>query len=251
MDTKLKQTSILMILLVVLVINPVKSQQFKLQSLDGAKIEFRLSKNDQNILSIIYASDTVYVRDVKDIKSARVLGNRFLMINYGVRAGTGISSTRTLLLSGYNRKLIKSLDVTSSFREEFLDFDNHVTSPMKVEVKSIYSVELSLVGNSKDSYKLGGKILDERSSVHESKTNYKRNWTETLNFDKNQQVFYNLYEDISGFFTVWDSQIQKRVKQSIKGRFIVIKLGNYKYYYIKGCWYQKSNKNELTKYAYS
>ncbi|MEE1946539.1 hypothetical protein VRU48_15545 [Pedobacter sp. KR3-3] len=251
MNTKLKQISIVAILLVVLVTNSVKSQQFKLQSLDGAKIEFRVSKNDQNILSIIYASDTVYVRDVKDIKSARVLGNRFLMINYGVRAGTGISSARTLLLSGYQKKLIKSLEVTSLFREDFLDFDNHVTSPMKAEVKSVYNVELSLLGNSIANYKLVVKIHDERTSMHAPKTDYNKNGVETLSFDKTDRVFYSLHEDISGYFTLWDSKMQKEIRKYVKGNFAIAKLGTYKYYYINGSWYFKSDNNELTKYAYN
>lgn len=239
MDTKLKQTLILMILLVVLVINSVKSQQFKLQSLDGAKIEFRVSKNDQNILSIIYASDTVYVRDVKNIKSARVLGGRFLLIDYGIRSGTGINSRKTLLLSAGHNKINTCLNITSFFHEEFLDFDNDVTSPMKAEVKSIYQAKLSLLGDRLANYKLVVKIRDERDSAHEPKTNYKKNLIETLNFDQERQVFYGTLEDISAYFTAWSAKSQREIKQYVDGRFAVIKLGNYKYYDINGVWYEE------------
>jgi aspartate carbamoyltransferase regulatory subunit len=252
MDTKLKQISIITTFLILSIVNVAKSQQYKLQSLNGDEIQFQLSKNDnQHVLSIAYSTDTVYVRDVGDVKEVTPLNNNFLSIVYGVRAGTGMTATRTLLLSVSNNKINQSLNLTSLFHDDFLDFNNYVSSPMKVEVKSVYTVTLSLTGNSISNYKIVSKIHDERSSVHSPKTNYNNNFVSTREFDKDQNVFCNLHEQISGYFTIWDPKIQKRIRQYIKGNFAVAKLGNYKYYFINRSWYRLTDKNYMTKYTYN
>ncbi len=239
MNAKLKRILVIALSLGALMINSAKSQEYKIQSLEGNNVRFKVSKNEKNTLFIAYLADTVYIRDVKDIQSARVLGGRFLLIDYGIRSGTGINSRKTLLLSAGHNKINTCLNITSLFHEEFLDFDSHVTSPMKAEVKSIYHAKLSLLGNRMVNYKLVVKIRDERSSAHEPKTNYKKNLIETLNFDQERQIFYSTLEDISAYFTIWNAKSQKEIKQYVNGRFAVAKLGNYKYYDINGVWYEK------------
>lgn len=252
MDSKLKYIYIITILLVVSVINQAKGQEYSLRSLNGDGAQFQLSKNDrENILSIIYSNDTVYVRDVEDIKIAKILNNNFLLIDYQVRAGTGMNVTKTLILAGSKNKISQSLSITSFFHEDFLDFNRQATSPMNVEVKSLDTVDLALIGDNIENYKLRAKIHEERRSTHAPKSNYKTDAFTTLIFDKTQNIFFNSHEHISGYYTIWDPKKQEESRQYIKGTFPVTKLGNDKYYYINHTWYKRSDKNYLTKYTYN
>lgn len=251
MSLQIKQISIITVLLIAFVVDIAKCQQYSLQSLNGDRIKIQLSVDDnRRILSVIYSVDTIWVRDVEELKSVETLHQQFLIINYRVRAGSGMSETRTLLLSASNNKINLSLDIISLFHEDFLDFNNYVTSPMKVEIKSIYKVKFDLTGNNIFNYKVAARIHELRTSVHAPKTNYNYHLRSTLHFDKNQNVFCNLYENLSASFIISDPKTQKEIKKYIKGNYAVAQFGNYKYYYINREWYHLAYKNALTKVAY-
>jgi hypothetical protein len=248
MYTKLKRIFIIAILLVSFIVNLAKSQVYSLRSLNGDAVLFKVSSNDEkSILSISYSKDTVYLGDVEYIKIAKVLSDNFLMVVYGIRAGSGLTSIRMILLSASNGKICQSLNITSLFKEEFLDFRRYVTSPMKVEVKRIYKVDISLISQN---YKLSAKIHDERKSVHDPKSNYNDDGVANLKFDRNQNIFYSSHEQISQYFTIFDPKTQEEIGQYIKGTLPVVKLGKYKYYYINRAWYEISDNNYLAKYTY-
>ncbi|WP_151088917.1 hypothetical protein [Hymenobacter baengnokdamensis] len=232
-------------------INVAKSQKYSLLSLKGDKIQFQLAKNaKKHVLYIAYSTDTIYVRDVEDVKKVSVINDKFLNIIYGVRAGTGITETRTLIVSGCNNKINQSLNITSLFSDNFLDFNNHVTSTMKVEVKSNYIVVFYLTGNDINNYKIVANLHDKRSSLHNPKANYNNHRITTLKFDRRLNIFYNSHEQISGYYTIWDPKIQKRIKQYIKGYFYVVHLGTYSYYYINNVWCMISDGFYINKYNY-
>lgn len=250
MGTQARRILTITILFVGFVINVAISQEYSLRSFSSGRMLIQTSLNDgKQILSITCPTDTIYIRDVDDVKTAKVLNNTFLMIVYHVRAGSGMHLMRTLLLSGSNNKICESLNIASLFKEEFLDFNKHVTSPMKVEVNSIYDAKLFLREDDSKNYKLSAKIHDERSSAHAPKTNYNNSSLTTLNFDKNLHIFYSSHEHMAGYFTIFDPKTQKEVKQYINSTLPVAKLGKYKYYYKKNVWYERFDSN-LTKCSY-
>ncbi|SDE40811.1 hypothetical protein SAMN05216464_10627 [Mucilaginibacter pineti] len=249
MDAALKRIAIITILLVGLVVNLAKGQVYNLKSFKGDDIQIKLLL-DKGILSIRFLKDTVCFRNVDNLKIMKVLNNNFLMIVYDARAGSGMHMVRTLILSANNNKICQSLNVTSFFKDEFLDFSKpHLTSPIEVEVKTVYNADLSLTGNNNQNYKLNGKVHGERKSVHEPKINYNYNDAASLHFDRNQNIFYNSHESIAQYFTIFDPKTQKEIKQYIKGTFPIAKLGRYKYYYIKNEWYERYD-NDLSKYSF-
>ena len=249
MDISLKRTAIITTLLVGLLVNLAKGQVYSLKSFKGDDVQIKLLL-DKGILSIRFLRDTVCFDNVNNLKITKILNNNFLMIAYDARAGSGMHMIRTLILSANNNKICQSLSITSFFKEEFLDFSKqHLTSPIEVEVKTIYNADLSLTGNNSQNYKLKAKVHGERKSVHEPEINYNYDVAASLNLDINQNVFYNSHENISQYFTVFDPKTQKEIKRRIKGTFPVVKLGRYKYYYIKNEWYERYY-NDLTKYSF-
>lgn len=251
MDTKLKTNLLITLFSIMWIVNVAKSQQYEFQSLKGKAVKLYFSPDsNQNTLSISYLKDSLHIRDIDDVEAVDVLNNKFLKVVYRVRAGTGMKAIRTLLLSVNDDRIMQSLNITSLFSEDFLDFNGVISSPMKVEVKSRYLVELSLKGETKFDYKIVASIHDERTASHDPKTNYKNDFLVTLKFDKEKNIFYNSLEHLSGNFTVWEPKIKKRVKRYINGDFPVVKLGNNKYYYIKLIWHRVSDERTLTKYTY-
>jgi len=250
MDTKLKRIFIITALLISSTIGMARSQVFRLKTFTNYEAVFQLSLDDvKRTLSISFAKDTVHLRNVDDIKVAKVLNKNFLMIVYGVHSGSGMHLTQTIILSANKNRICQSLNITSLFSEEYLDFDKQDTSAIKVEVKSNYTVELSLIGDNTNAYKLSANVHDVRISK-DSTTNHNITDVASLNFDQSRCVFYNVNEDVIGYFTIFDPKTQEEVRKYIKGNFAAIKLGTYKYYYIGNTWYERSDNNYLTKYSY-
>jgi len=251
MGVQLKRIGIITILLTGLIVNVSKSQVYKLKSFDGSEAQFQVVfKGERLKLSVIYLNDTVQISDVNYIKAINVISNNFLMIVYDVRAGVGMNLMQMLILSANNNKICQSLNITSLFHVEFLDFSRHLTSPIEPEIKSTYKVNLSLKGSNSQDYKLYTKIHDERKSIHEPKTNYNRSNIANLNFDRTQHIFYNSHEYVSRQFTIFNPKAQEETKQYIKGTFPVIKLGSHKYYCINDKWYEKNEDGSLSQYIY-
>lgn len=252
MDTKLKLIGLMTLLLSSFAVNVAMSQVYNVRSLDGENVHFQLEKNDfKRILNIMYANDTIHIRDVEDIQAVRVLNDKFLMIVYQVHAGTGMNAERTLMLSASKHKTIQLLSITSLFHEEFLDFNNHVTSPMQVEINRTYKVYLSLTGDNLKNYKVRATIHDEKLVRHKPKTNYKTKATAILHFDPKENIFCNLNENLAGHFTVFDPETQEESKKYIRGLFSGIRLGSHRYYYINNIWYERSDTHYLTKSSYT
>ncbi|AYL98807.1 hypothetical protein HYN43_027610 [Mucilaginibacter celer] len=196
---------------------------------------------------IISSKDTIKLQDVYTVEKVRLLNKNFLMVTCSVRAGSGMHLEKTLVICARDNRLCESLHVSSLFKEDFIDFSETKKSPAKVSVKTRYKVRFALNGSSAANYKLQAKIHAERKSVKESAGNYVRNGIANLHFDTKQNIFYKYRESLSRTFAVFNSKTNAESKQYIKGVFPVVKLGDYKYYYIKGEWCEFSAPDYLSK----
>lgn len=250
MGIKFNQVFITTLLLTGVTINPSKSQSYTLQSINGNRAQFQLSLDDRKqILSITCSNDTVHIPNVEYIEIAKVLRNKFLTVTYGVRAGVGMSESRTLILSASNNNICQSLHITSSFKERFMDF-SRPNPPSKGSVKTVFNLNTLLTGRNIESYKLHAEIHSSRKSMYEPRTNYNYDYTTALNFDSIQNIFYSSHEYISQRFTIFDPRIGSETTKYVKDTLPVINLAQDKYFYMKGVWYEISYKSYLTQYSY-
>nr|WP_067053920.1 hypothetical protein [Mucilaginibacter sp. L294] len=250
MHITLKRSSVIALLFSVLFFSLANGQVFKLYSFSGEKQSIQiLPINGKAILAIICSKDTVYIKNVNEIKIAKILNDKFLIVTYSFRAGSGINATKTVILSVSQNHIYQSLHVTSFLKEDFLDF-RKPTNPMTVAVKTLYNTDLSLTGSTKENYKIRAKIHNERKSVAEPKSNFNTNLITNLKFDKDQNVFYSSHEYISRYFTIFEPKSGSKQKGYLKGTFPSVKFGKDKYYYINGEWYDRSDGNYLAKYTY-
>ena len=243
-------TSVTWFLMLVGVI--VNGQSFGVKSFDGRNRAINVLSHDiARTLIISSLTDTITIKDFNGLTGEiKVLNKSFLRIDYRVRAGTGMDLKRTIILCVSGRHLIQSLDVTSFFKEEFIDFSKPVDTANLVDVKTVYALQLNLKDDVQRHYILHIKIHDTRRSKSEPKTNYAHDSEVDLSYDSTRNIFYSTHKKTSRYFTIYDPKTGKDRKRYIRGTFPAVKLGEYEYYLIKNVWYEKNRYGDLTRYSY-
>jgi len=240
------------VLFLVLIGNIASGQSFTIHSIGGSSQLINVSIHEESSALIISAlQDTITIKDFNNLTGKiAVLNKSFLKIDYRVRAGTGMDDQRTIILCFSGKHLIKSLHVTSFFKEEFIDFSKPVDTANLVAVKTVYALKLDLKESMQQRYTLSVKIHKEKKSKPEPKANYNHDNGAELNYDSNRNIFYSTHENVSQYFTIYDAKTGKDTKRYIMGTFPAVKLGEYEYYFIKNDWYEKNKYNDLIKYTY-
>jgi hypothetical protein len=228
-----------------------QGQRISLLSFEGTNESICVLPDDnKKILSISYLQDTLHIEGFININSLKILSKSLLKIDYTIRSGTGMHMQRTVILAVNHKILCQLLHITSLFDEEFIDFSKKHISSDTPDVISHYKVVLNLTGNDSRNFKFEGKVRDEKKSKNNHQTDYKRDYEVSLNLDTNVNVFYNKYQVISAYYTVYDPKSRNETKRYFMGTFPSVTLGKSEYYYVKGEWYEKDDYNNLSKLAY-
>jgi hypothetical protein len=228
------------------------AQTYNIESLNGKAEQITVTPDyPNNTLTILSSNDAIHISDFTDIKSVTVLGEHFLKIDYSVRGGSDENVQYLLLISIMDNKIYQSAHFPSLLKYDVNTvYDKKADSLKLFDEYGDYGVDVDIVGDNKENYKLVVNLHDEVKSKHDPKTNRNDKEQVSLTFDPNNYIFYNAHEDISHYFTVYDPKIQRAIKQYVLGSFPVIQFGNHKYYYIKDEWYGKGHSDTLLKYAY-
>jgi len=229
--------------------NIAQGQAFNFQAIDGGNQQIHVILNGET-LTIACLKDTLFIKDVNEVKTTNVINKNFLVEIYSIRAGSGLNVQHTLILAVKNKVLRQALHFTSFFHEDFIDFRKNPPTPNKPDIISNYETGLNLTGSTATDYRLGIKIHDERKAKDNPQTNYHKSNEVTLSFDTSRAIFYSKHEYIARYFSIFDPKTDNENKQYIRGAFPMIKLGSYRYYYIKGEWYEKNEYGDMSKYAY-
>ena len=241
------------IILIIAFITGCDAQDFNIKSLDGTHQKIRvIADYPNNTLSIICLKDTIRVNEFMDLPGGiTILNDCFLKVVYECRAGSGESLEQLLLLCIKNNKFCQSMNVNSLSRYDVNTVFNKRADSLKLfDEHGLYDLKLKIEGNSNKTYKSDIFIHDESISKRAPITNHRYDKIFVLNFDSTQNIFYNAYENISEYFTIYNPKHQKTSRQYVLGRFPAIQFGKIKYYYIRGCWYGRGQKDYLYKYSY-
>lgn len=243
---KLFKRVLIITILMVGIANIASAQVFTLTSFTGAKKAVTVSPiSNKGEVSIMSLKDTIRFVDVYTIEKATLLNPDFLMVTCSVRAGSGMRLEKTVIVCAKGDHVYEALRISSFFKEDFLDFSKPVQGPMKVSLKTIYRAGLDLIEDQANNYKLHVKIHAERKSIIRAADNYSYNHAVSLNFNTSQNVFYNGEEYLAQSFSIFSIKTNAESKRYIKGTFPIVKLGDYKYYYIKGEWYEFTSPSQL------
>jgi len=241
------------ILVVIFSFLTTEAQDFKILSLGGYTEKISLSHEigDQKLI-MSYKTDKVVVDDFIGFnQDPVVLNSCFLAIRYIIKTGSDQLRERTLLLCVNENKLsiAAHIGVLSQYALERV-FNKKADSLKLFDEHGSYELKMSIGGNNSTDYKMYVNIHDESVSKRKPATNHAYDKHIVLDFDKEQAVFYNTYEDISQYFMIHEANNPKPVRQYLIGKYPTIKLDKLEYYFIRGKWYEKGNGDNLLAYSY-
>jgi|GEM_PF-927952 len=251
-----KSVLIPIILFAVLVCKISNAQVYNVRAIDGSNHKISVADNEKSTLIISLLQDTIRINNWNNTIGTTLLNYNFLKVVYDIQAGVGLHEVHTIILCINKNKLIEALHFESLFHEEFQDYRETADPIGGVAVNSTYKVDLTLTGNAAKEYKLTAKVHDAQTSKLSKKENFNLNSVAYLNFDPAENIFYTgqldiaRYFTVSRYFTATGAKFRKKGKLHIKGKFPVVKFGKMTYYYIKGFWYERGEKDDLVKYSY-
>lgn len=162
-------------------------------------------------------SDTLVIDDVAEIVDTKVMLNKFLIISYRVRAGSGrhLQKTKAFIIS--KQKVVEAISIVS----KSLSYNT------KGKIEEGYFVTLYFSSNQ------NGVGLSLKES-YQLRSNSQQNWTHFIKFDIKRMLFYNFVSN--------NRQLRLCDKETIQenGKYYEINLKIEQYINFKECWYQKA-----------
>lgn len=242
--------SALIVLLLVILNNQVKAQIITIQSLDGKSQAINVVHDaDRDILTVAYLKDTMHINDCSLVEEVTLLNNCFVKIIYQSRGGSGIHLKRMMILTARNNRLYQSLHVTSLFNEGFIDYSKNPASVIP-DRSNLYEIKIKLLNTGYKNQKMIVSIHHQEKLKDHPQGGYNKESNVTLSFDTIRNVFYSRHAETSHVFSLYDAKTQQKSKRYLKGKFPLINLGKYNYYYIKDEWYEKGGEDNLLRYSY-
>ncbi|QEC75021.1 hypothetical protein [Mucilaginibacter ginsenosidivorax] len=209
------------------------TRTFNIQSLEGRTVRVKvLPDYIHNILCVIYLKDTVKVFGYWDVvPKTSYLSKRFIKIDYEVRGGSNFALGNSLIICVSDNKLFEALHVL-----RYADWES--------ELVKTYNVKFALVDRKKD-YVLTASIRDKSISSINPETNYSYTNSSKLHFDRKLKIFYSIKSNLYDTLNV--SYHDTTYKQEIQGNFPEAILGDNKYVFIGGQWFEL-RKGSIIKY---
>lgn len=227
---------LIVLLLFVNAYNFVQAQDYGIKTLEGSDVKVHLSEKSGHILAASYLKDSLFLIDYRGGLETRVLRNKFLLVTYDTRSGSGLAlKTTLLLLVGHNKMQVAI--VTTSYA-------NLVSN----DKKGIFQLKFNIIGTDKSNYKLIISVNDQQESKLHPENSYNNKKEILLNFDQGDNIFYGLRKRLNQAFMFVHPTTFKPIKQQLNGIYSVVSLGRNDSYFIKGEWYSGGYDNQMFKY---
>jgi len=239
-------------LILIMLVKLGNAQSYNIKSLNCNTEKITISEDyPNNTLTVLSSKDAIHISEFTGIKSAAVLKEHFLKIDYTVRGGSDENVQHLLIVSIINGEIHQPAHFQSLIKYVVNTVYDKETDSLKLfDEKGDFRLVVDIVGDNKQNYKLAVNLHDEINSKSHPKYNRYYKEQVSLTFDPKNYIFYNSHEDISQYFTIYDPKIQRAIRQYVIGSFPVIHFGSHKCYYIKGGWYGNGNNDKLLKYSY-
>src|SRR3569833_70480 len=249
----MKYLALFTIICIILLSRQANGQDFhdyNVLSLDGSNQKIGLNYNEvHETLKLSLLKDSLCVYGVSYLDTVITLNSQFLLVHYGIRGGSGIHVKRALLICVKNDKLFQSLDITSVFNEEFIDFSKQVDTLNPVDRKTVYECKLTISGNDIHDYKLNALVHREKKLKEIPSQYFSSDQTFKLNFDPIKNIFFNSVREVSQYFNVFSEKTVSESRQYFLGK-PAITLGDFKYYYNNDAWYEQQQPDYLITYTH-
>lgn len=241
---------IIVLLFIVICIPIYSSSTYKLISLENEEINVCVDLDEiNNFISInLDSKNKICIDGFKELIDIKILDNKFLLLHFSIRGGSGVQLIRTAIVCVSNGKIFKSLDIFSSVHSFFNDAYNN-----KIKIddeENSYQVLLKLVQKAHSNQVI---LQVNENELIKSKSNPLKNKTEkeefVLYFDNHQKIFQNNLKTLSGRFEIDNGKSETTSREFMDKAFPAIIFRNYEYYFIDDSWYIKDQINHLTKFS--
>ena|SRR5579863_138738 len=218
--------------------NNVTAQSYKIKTFEGenatVKLQYKLMSS--RTLAVSVGKDTVYLEELFGEWKVHIWDDKFLQITYDTRGGSGLGLQSTAFLSVIGGRINLDLLVISSATSQ---------GPFR---KGLLRMTFTLVGKN-DSSRLLVYIHDKQQFLDHRSPSYEKFIHDTLAFDPQKHIFFNVTKKFSGSYTLNDTNTIKD-KQHLDGAFPGVVLSTYSYFFINGSWFSRSDSVTLYKNYY-
>lgn len=221
-----------------------RTTSYIIKSLDGIPKKVSLTDGGpagDEALRITCGSSKVSINNYWAPGKVSLLKKTFIEIEYAQRGGSCIGIGYTLLVCVDQDKIVVSGIFMDRLTGCGAGEDDSYTIRSNITESKIYK------------YKMGIYAHD-RKTITDPKLgkSYNKHWADQLEYDKALHIFHNGYQTLSGNFLITSENSPKSIKESIDGKFPIISFkgpesGADTYFYIKGNWYERGQKNYLIK----
>ena len=229
------------------------------QTLEYKKIPYKSLEGKNQLLTIKFDDvnekmnlllgnkDSFCIHGYRDLlENIKVFNNRFIVIQYKTKGGSGIKTGNTVIVCSSKNKLYKSMNIISLNNYEFNNsYSAEVESSDSLIEQGLFKIDLnSITSDKKYKYKLMATQFIEVKSKIDSTKNKKTIDTITLFFDEKNKVFFNNYKTLIGDYIFNE---HSKAKQYNGEKFPAIILSNENYLHVRNNWYFEYKKNHLIK----
>jgi hypothetical protein len=226
--------------------SPARAQTYRLTCWEGRPVPVSLSHQPfSKRLAVSWAGDTLFLCEYQATASVRVLGRKFLQIEYFTRCGSNCQWRTTVLLTLRHQRFHVPLQVTSAYA-----WDAYARPESRR-----YRVAWALRGGPAGPYALQARVHDEATARRGGGKAYAVDRAVTLRFDPAEQLFYSAREptarcvpvlveddpanDLSGLHLVrpYVVGVVPEVPLFVTGAVPTVRLLGELYYFIQGEWY--------------
>ncbi len=224
-----------------------EDMNLELNSLSNESVRVNVELDDVNdrITLKLNSKEMLCLNDYRGLEEdMKILGNKFIVIQYRTRGGSGVKVRKTALICISNGKFCKALDVLSTESYEFKDTYDKATDSLKLYNESgLCTLRLVDLQNEGQGFMLHAIQYEKVKSKFNKRDNYEKTDTIKFCFDENNKVFYTTYLRLEGNYKIEGEMNSQRFFKGQK--YPSIDLKNNQYIFIDNVWYNKMRDNHL------
>lgn len=178
------------------------------------------------------------------VENIKILSQKFIIVHYNIRGGSGVKMQKTTLLCISNGELYNALDILSMESYEFKETYDRMTDSLGLfNEHGMYSLKIMKLENTNQTFRLSTIQYQTVMSKHDKKDNYKKIDTIKFFFDEKNNSFYMKYLSLIGNYKI---ECSKNVQRTFYGeKYPSVKLRDDEYVNIDKVWYNKMHGNRL------
>ncbi len=247
----------ILLILFVLLITGASSQStreinVKILSLENVPYEAKITTdliNEKVVIQLDSFKSIVFYGFRDLVESPRIMGDKFLIISYKMKGGSGLSQIRSSILCITGNDLIPVFDVLSSLKMELEEvYDNDVVVQGLYDEKKSYGLKVLGLTSENGNYTLLGEERYEAVSKYNPTLNCDIQNTVEIDFNDYFKVFSNGSKPLNGDYIIGQISGDAITKYFFGEEYPVVQLKNYTYFFIEGNWYIKDGLKHLTKF---